>query len=94
MPYIYHEVEIIEFNEQILFNPYHVGVCLEMAAGTVKDHIRRMNDNQVVKLKNSDVGFSIKSFGRILNSFAVSLMLVSISLSTNASKYSALGCIF
>lgn len=53
-----HEVEIIEFNEQILFNPYHVGVCLEMAAGTVKDHIRRMNDNQVVKLKNSDVGLT------------------------------------
>lgn len=53
-----HEVEIIEFNEQILFNPYHAGVCLEMAAGTVKDHIRRMNDNQVVKLKNSDVGLT------------------------------------
>lgn len=53
-----HEVEVFELKEQILFNPYHVGACLEMAAGTVKDHMSRMNDKQVIKVKNSDVGLT------------------------------------
>lgn len=53
-----HEVEVFELNGQILFNPYHVGECLDMAAGTVKDHVSKMNDKQVVKVKNSDVGLT------------------------------------
>lgn len=51
-----HEVEVFELNGEVLFNPYHVGKCLEMASGTVKDHMSKMNKKQVVKVKNSDVG--------------------------------------
>lgn len=36
-----HEVEILELNEQVLFNPYHVGECLNMAPGTVKDYMSK-----------------------------------------------------
>lgn len=53
-----HEVEIVELNGQVLFNPYHVGICLDMAPGTVKDHMSRLNDKQVIKLKNSTVGLT------------------------------------
>jgi len=51
-----HEVEVFELNGEVLFNHYHVGECLEMASGTVKDHMSKMNKKQVVKVKNSDVG--------------------------------------
>ena len=60
-----HEVEILELNEQVLFNPYHVGECLNMAPGTVKDHMSKMNKKQVIKLKNSDVGLT--NFRRLNN---------------------------
>jgi len=53
-----HEVEAFELNGAVLFNPYHVGECLEMAPGTVKDHMSKMNKKQVVKVKNSDVGLT------------------------------------
>lgn len=53
-----HEVEVFELNGEILFNPYHVGVCLDMATGTVKDHMSKMNKKQVIKVKNSDVGLT------------------------------------
>lgn len=53
-----HEVEIFELGGQVLFNPYHVGACLEMAHGTVKDHMSRMSSKQVIKVKNSDVGLT------------------------------------
>ena len=48
-----HEVEVFELNGAVLFNPYHVGECLDMAPGTVKDHMSKMNKKQVVKVKNS-----------------------------------------
>lgn len=50
-----HEVEVFEFNGQILFNPYHVGNCLELSPEGVRKAITKMNENQVIKLKNSDV---------------------------------------
>lgn len=53
-----HEVEVFKLNGAVLFNPYHVGECLEMAPGTVKDHMSKMNKKQVVKVKNSDVGLT------------------------------------
>ena len=53
-----HEVEVFELNGEVLFNPYHAGECLEMASGTVKDHMSKMNKKQVVKVKNSDVGLT------------------------------------
>lgn len=48
-----HEVEVLEFEGQVLFNPKHVAECLEIA--DVNSSIRNFNDKQVVKVKNSDV---------------------------------------
>lgn len=48
-----HEVEVFEFEGQVLFNPKHVAECLEIA--DVKSSIRNFNDKQVVKLTNSKV---------------------------------------
>ena len=53
-----HEVEAFELNGEVLFNPYHVGACLDMAMSTVKDHMSKMNKKQVIKVKNSDVGLT------------------------------------
>ena len=50
-----HEVEVFEFEGQVLFNPYHVGECLELNGDAVRKAMSRMNDKQVVKVKNSDV---------------------------------------
>ena len=49
------KVEVFELNGQVLFNPYHCGECLELADSSIRDVVRKMNDKQVVKLKNSDV---------------------------------------
>ena len=50
-----HEVEVFEVDGVVLFNPYHVGECLEISPEGVRKAITRMTDKQVVKLKNSDV---------------------------------------
>lgn len=49
------DVEIFEWNGKVLFNPYHCGECLGLASSSVRDNLRKMNEKQVVKLKNSDV---------------------------------------
>ena len=49
------QVEVFEWNGQVLFNPYHCGECLELSPEGVRKAITRMNDKQVIKLKNSDV---------------------------------------
>lgn len=49
------EVEVFEFNGQVLFNPYHCGECLNLGESAVRMAIKKMNQNQVVKLKNPDV---------------------------------------
>lgn len=51
-----HNVEVFEFNGQVLFNPYHVGECLGIK--NVRDSIRMFNKNQVVKLTKSTVGLT------------------------------------
>lgn len=48
-------VEVFELNGQVLFNPYHVGECLDLTDSAVRMAISKMNKKQVVKLKNSDV---------------------------------------
>lgn len=48
------KVEVFEFNGKILFNPKDVGKCLELTEASQKKQIQRMNDRQVIKLKNSD----------------------------------------
>lgn len=50
-----HNVEVIEVNGNILFNPYNVGECLGINEVTVRRHIQKMNRKQVVKLRNSEV---------------------------------------
>lgn len=47
------EVEVFEWNGKILFNPKHVAKCLDIK--NVNDNITKMNEKQVIKLKNSDV---------------------------------------
>lgn len=46
-----HNVEVFEFNGQVLFNPYHVAECLDIT--DVKSSIRNFNEKQVIKLTNS-----------------------------------------
>lgn len=50
-----HEVEVFELNGEVLFNPYHVGECLDLNNDAVRKAVSRMSEKQVVKLKNSDV---------------------------------------
>ncbi|MBK5243747.1 MAG: phage antirepressor KilAC domain-containing protein [Eubacteriaceae bacterium] len=49
------EVEVFEFNGRVLFNPYHCGDCLDLTESAVRNHLSKMNANQVIKLTNSDV---------------------------------------
>lgn len=49
------EVEVFEFEGQVLFNPYHVGKCLELGNSAVKMAVSKMNDKQVIKMTNSKV---------------------------------------
>ena len=53
-----HDVEVFELNGQVLFNPYHVGECLELNSDAVRKAMSRMNDKQAIKVKNSDVTIS------------------------------------
>ena len=48
------EVEVLELNGRVLFNPKHVAEILDIK--NVNDNLRRMNENQVIKLKNPDIG--------------------------------------
>ena len=50
-----HKVEVFDLNGEVLFNAYHVGECLELGGEAVRKAISRMNEKQVVKVKNSDV---------------------------------------
>lgn len=47
------EVEVFEFNGQVLFNPKDVAACLEIS--DVNSSIRKFNEKHVTKLTNSDV---------------------------------------
>lgn len=48
-------VEVFEWKGKVLFNPRDVGECLEISYDGVRKAISRMSENQVIKLKNSDV---------------------------------------
>lgn len=47
------QVEVFEWNGQVLFNPKHVAECLEIA--DVNSSIRNFNEKQVIKLTNSNM---------------------------------------
>ena len=49
------KVEVFDFNGEILFNPYHVGKCLDLTDSAVRMAISKMNENQVIKLTASNV---------------------------------------
>jgi len=51
-----HQVEVLELNGNVLFNPKHVAECLDIK--NVNDNISRMNEKQVVKLTNSNIGIA------------------------------------
>ena len=48
------QVEVFEWNGQVLFNPKHVAECLDIK--NVNDNISKMNEKQVIKLTNSKIG--------------------------------------
>ena len=47
------QVEVFEWNGQVLFNPKHVAECLDIS--DVNSSIRNFNNKQVVLLRNSDM---------------------------------------
>jgi len=49
------QINVITFNDSILFNPYQIGSCLDLKSSAVRMAIGKMNNNQVIKLLNSDV---------------------------------------
>lgn len=49
------EVEVFELDGQALFNPYHVGDCLELGESAVRMAVSKMNEKQVKKVTNSKV---------------------------------------
>lgn len=53
-----HEVETINFNGEALFNPRHVGECLELSESSVRMAIGNMTQNQVIKLTNDMISNS------------------------------------
>ena len=64
------QVEVINFNGQALFNPRDVGECLDISGSAVKSHIQGMNQNQVIKLKNSNiVGTNIRKLNNTGENF-------------------------
>lgn len=50
-----HKVEVFQWKDVILFNPYDVGVCLDISDDGIRKAMTRMNENQVIKLTNSNV---------------------------------------
>lgn len=49
------KVEVFELGGTVYFNPYDVGRCLGLTDSAVRKAAGNMNDNQAIKLKNSDV---------------------------------------
>lgn len=58
-------MEVFEFEGQVLFNPYHVGECLNLTDSAVRKAITRMTNKHVIKLNNSNVTDS--NIGKLAN---------------------------
>lgn len=52
------KVEVLEFKGQVLFNPKHVGECLDIKDTTVRDALSKMNDKKKIIITNSDVALN------------------------------------
>ena len=75
------EVEVFEFEGKVLFNPYHVGECLELEKSSVRNYLSKMTTNQAILLKNSDV--DIIDFRKLANrgeNFLKTLMWIQVTL--------------
>ena len=48
-------IEVLNYNGEVLFNPYHVGECLGISKSNVRNYVQQMNKNQVIALRNSNV---------------------------------------
>lgn len=63
------EVEVFEFNGKVLFNPYDIGMCLDLTDSAVRMALRNMNENQKIKLTQSIVNtidnLDIPTAGRV-----------------------------
>lgn len=59
------QVEVFELDGIIYFNPYHVGECLGLSKSTVRNHLAKMNKNQAILIKNSNV--RLKDFRKLHN---------------------------
>ena len=49
------QVEVVQLEDKVLFNPYDVGECLDLTDSAVRKAIANMNDKQAIKLLQSDV---------------------------------------
>ena len=49
-----HEVEVFEYEGQVLFNPYDVAECLDLADSSVRNYLARMNNKQMSKIRTSE----------------------------------------
>lgn len=50
-----HNIEVFEFEGQILFNPYDVGRCLGISDNKTRKLISKMSENQLIKLENAEI---------------------------------------
>lgn len=50
-----HKVEVFEYGGNVLFNPYDVGNCLDIAHDSVRYHTSKMNEKQRVKIIQKNV---------------------------------------
>lgn len=48
-------VEAFEFNGEVLFNAYHIGMCLGMGDRVIREHMSEMDEDEVLKLTNKDL---------------------------------------
>ena len=47
------EIEVFEFEGKVLFNPYHVGECLELERSSVRNYLSKMTTDQAILLKKA-----------------------------------------
>ena len=86
------EVEVFEFNGEVLFNPYDVGKCLDLTDSAVRMSLRNMNGNQKIKLTQSIVNsidnLVIPTAGRVFLTESGVYKLVFKSNKPQAEKFS------
>ena len=84
-------VETILLNGEPLFNPYHVGKCLNLEKTTVRDHISEMDVDERVLVKNSDVDSNttrtFNNRGEVFVTESGIYMLIFVSRKPEAKKF-------